>query len=127
MLLYSESTLQFSSLASIRTLICQVSSVWTTRTFRPDVLLCPEASNYSRLHPSGSLSNTSGRLSVFDKSKDFFPKHRYRKTAATVWMSWLFRPNAILDKTSHAKDIQPSQHQTLWSGCSDLNMKITCS
>jgi hypothetical protein len=41
----------------------------SVRTF-----LCREASNFSRLHPSGRLSNTSERLSVFDKLKDFFSK-----------------------------------------------------
>jgi len=61
----------------------EVSSVRTTRTFSPDIPLCPEALNCSRLHPSEHLSNMSGRLSVFDKLKDFFPKHRYWKTVAT--------------------------------------------
>jgi len=82
MLLFSESTFQlyalrrlrekfktvyFKSLAFVRTLICQASFIRTTRTFRPDSLLCPEASNYSKLHPSGRFSNTSIRPSVFDK------------------------------------------------------------
>jgi len=62
----------------------QASSVRMMRTFRLDLPLCQEPSNCSSLHPSGLLSNTSGCLSVFDKLKDFFPKHRYGKTAAIV-------------------------------------------
>jgi len=55
-----------------------------TRTFYPDLPLCREALNCSRLHPSRHLSNTAGCLSVFDKENDFVPKHKYGKTAATV-------------------------------------------
>jgi hypothetical protein len=105
----------------------KASSVWTTRTFCPDVPLCLEASNCSRLHPSRRLSNTSRRLSMFDKLNDFFPKHRYGKTAATVRKTWLFRLDAILDKASRAEEVQPSRRQTPWFGCSGLNMKIACS
>jgi hypothetical protein len=39
----------------------------------------------SSLHPSGRLSNTVECPSVFDKEKNFVPKHRYGKIAATVW------------------------------------------
>jgi hypothetical protein len=105
----------------------KASSVWMMRFFRPDVHLCPEASNCSRLHSSGRLSHTSRRLSVFDKLKDFFPKHRHGKTAATVRTTWLFCPDAILDKASRAEDVQPSGHQTLCCGHSSLNMEIACS
>jgi hypothetical protein len=62
----------------------QASSVRTTRTFRPELPLCRKPSNYSSLHPSGLPSNTSERLSVFDKLKDFFPKYKYGKTVALV-------------------------------------------
>jgi hypothetical protein len=62
----------------------QASSVQMTRTFHPDLPLCREPSNCSSLHLSGRLSNTAGYLLVFDRLKDFFPKHRYGKTAATV-------------------------------------------
>jgi hypothetical protein len=64
---------------------------------------------------------------VFDKFKDFFPKQRYGKTAATVRTTWLFHPDAILDKASRAEDVQPSGLQTPWSGISGLNMEIVCS
>jgi len=37
------------------------------------------------------------------------------------------RPDAILDKASRAKEVQPSKCQTLWSGRSYLVMKIACS
>jgi len=64
--------------------LSKASSVRTMRTFRPDLPLCREASNCSSLHPAGGLSNMSGHLSVFDQLWDFFPKHKYGKTAATV-------------------------------------------
>jgi hypothetical protein len=65
-------------------LTVQATSVQTTRTFRPDLPLCQEALNCSKLHPSGRLSNTSGRRSVFDQLWDFSPKNRYGKTATTA-------------------------------------------
>jgi len=37
------------------------------------------------------------------------------------------RLDVILDKASHAEEVQPSGCQTLWSGRSDLIMEITCS
>jgi hypothetical protein len=49
-------------------LLSTASSVWTMRTFRPDLPLCREALNCSSLHLSGRFSNTSVRHSVFDKS-----------------------------------------------------------
>lgn len=64
---------------------------------------------------------------MFDKSKDFFQKHRYGKTAAIVQTTWLFRPDDTLDKASHPEDVQPSGHQTPWSGRLGLNMEIVCS
>jgi hypothetical protein len=36
--------------------------------FRPDLLLCREASNCSSLHPFGRFRSPSGRPSVFDQS-----------------------------------------------------------
>jgi hypothetical protein len=67
----------------------QASSFQTTRTFHPDLPLCREASNCSSLHPSRHFSNTSERYSVFDQLWDFFPKHRYGKTAATDRTMWI--------------------------------------
>jgi hypothetical protein len=64
--------------------LSKASSIRTMRIFRPDLPLCQEASNYSRLHPSGCLSNTDRRLSVFDKENDFVPNHRYGKKVATI-------------------------------------------
>jgi hypothetical protein len=55
-----------------------------TRTFHLNLPLCQEASNCSKLHPSGRLSNMSGRCLVFDQLWDFFLKHRYEKTTTTV-------------------------------------------
>jgi hypothetical protein len=81
MLLYPESTLQLCSSRRF----CEVfkdlfrfsvsrpdahqlaTSVWTTRSFRPDSHQCLEASNNSRLHPSGRNRKSSGRSSEFEK------------------------------------------------------------
>jgi hypothetical protein len=43
------------------------TSVWTTRSFRPDAHQCLEASNSSRLHPSERNGKSSGRYSEFEK------------------------------------------------------------
>jgi len=58
---------------------------------------------------------------------DFFRRHRYGKTGATVWTTGLHRPDAILDKASSAEDIQPTGHQSTLSGRSNLIMKIAYS
>jgi hypothetical protein len=129
----------------------KASSVWTTRNFHPNLPLCPEASNCTRLHPSRHLNNTSGRLLVFDKSKDFFPKHRYGKTDATVrtmcvpvWTLSLIRQvvhtkfnrldvillgpdTQVLIWKLCAAEVQPSGHQSPWFGRSSLNMEIACN
>jgi len=89
--------------------LSKASSVRTTRTFRPDLPLCWEASNCSSLHLFGCFSSTSGRHSVFDQLWDFFPKHRFGKIAATVWMCSSIR------QVLHSK-IQMSGWQPSWSG-----------
>jgi hypothetical protein len=78
-----------------------VTSVRTTRTFRPDAHQCVEASNSSRLHPTGCNGKSSGRSSEFEKIPVFqrirpnsiqgltsirvsTSRHSYGKTAATV-------------------------------------------
>jgi hypothetical protein len=66
-------------------LLSKALSIRTTRTFSQDLPLCREVLNCSSLHPSRHFSSTSGRLSVFNKLQDFFPKHSYGKIAATVW------------------------------------------
>jgi hypothetical protein len=40
---------------------------------------------------------------------------------------WYSRPDAILNKASHAEEVQPSGRQTPWFGRSDLIMEIACS
>jgi len=67
----------------------QASSVRKTRTFRPELPLCREASNCPRLHSSGRFSSTSEHHSVFDQLWDFNPKHRYGKTTAPVRTIWI--------------------------------------
>jgi hypothetical protein len=94
------------------TQLSKASSVQTTRTFRPDLPLCREASNCSSLHSSGHFSSTSGRLSVFDKLQDFFPKHNYWKIAATVRTTWI--PVMMLSSirhVSHSKSRCPDASQ----------------
>jgi len=93
----------------------QASSVRTTRTFHLDLPLCREDSNCSSLHPSGRFSSTSGCHSVFYQILDFFPKHRYWKTAAIVWTMWIpvwmplsVRMRQPLIWKLHAAKVQPS-------------------
>jgi len=88
--------------------IVQASAVWTTRTFRPDLPLCREVSNCSSLHPSGRFSSTSRRHSVFDQPWDFFPKHRYGKTAATIQTMWIpVRMSSFIRQVVHSKSKRP--------------------
>jgi hypothetical protein len=84
-----------------------------TRTSRLDLLLCREVSNCSNLHPSGRFSNTSERLSVFDKLQDFFPKHCYGNIVATVQTTWIpVQTRLSIRQVSHSKSRRPdaSQH-----------------
>jgi hypothetical protein len=84
-----------------------------TRTFRPDIPLCREVSNFSSLHQSRRFSSTSRRLLVFDKLRDFFPKHSYGKIAAIVWMTWIpVRTRSSIRQVSQFKSRRPdaSQH-----------------
>jgi len=97
----------------------KASSIRTTRTFCLDLPLCREASNCSRLHPSGRLSNTVGCLSLFDKENDFVPKHRYGKIAATV------RTLSLIRQVVHTK-FKLSGRQSPWSGRASLNMEVVC-
>jgi len=84
------------------------SSVQTTRTFRPDLPLCQEASNCSSLHPSGRFNSTSGRHSMFDQLWDFLPKHRYEKIAATIWTMWIpIQTRSSIRQVSHSKSRRP--------------------
>jgi len=60
--------------------------------------------NCSRLHPTERLSNTAGRLSVFDKENDFVPNHIYVKKAAIVQtMCVLFRTLSLIRQVVHTK------------------------
>jgi len=45
---------------------------------------------------------------MFDKEKDFIPKHRYGKTAATVWMMCvLVRMLSLIRQVVHTKFNRP--------------------
>jgi hypothetical protein len=70
--------------------------------------MCQEASNYSSLHPFERFSSTYGRHSVFDQLRDFFPKHRYGKIAATVWTMWIsIRTRSSIRQVVHSKSRHP--------------------
>jgi hypothetical protein len=87
----------------------QASFIRMTRTFRPDLPLCREPSNYFSLHPSGLLSNTSGCLSVFDRLKDFFPKHRYGKIVANIRTMYIsVRMLSLIRQVMHTKFNRPN-------------------
>jgi hypothetical protein len=84
--------------------LSKASSVQTTRTFRPDLPLCREASNCFSLHPSSHFSSMFGRHSMFDQLWDFFLKHRYGKIVATVWTMWIpVRTCSSIRQVSHSK------------------------
>jgi hypothetical protein len=88
------------------------SSIQTTRTFYQDLPVCREASNRSKLHPSGRLSNMSGCRSLFDQLWDFFPKHRNGKIAATIrTMCVPFRALSFIKQVVHStfnhQDLSP--------------------
>jgi hypothetical protein len=65
--------------------------VRTTRSLRLDAHQCLEASNSSRLHPSGRNGKSSRRSLEFEKIPVF---QRIRRT------TWLYRPDAIQCLTS---------------------------
>lgn len=77
-------------------------------TFRPNLPLCREAPNCSSLHPSERFNSTSGRLSLFDQLWDFFPKHKYGKTAATIRTMWIpIRTRSSIRQVVYSKFIRP--------------------
>jgi len=60
------------------------------------------------LHPFGRFSSTSERRPTFDQLWDFFPKHRYGKTAATVWTMWIpVRMHSSIRRVVHSKSRRP--------------------
>jgi hypothetical protein len=94
----------------------QDSSVWTTRTFHPDLPLCREASNCSKLHPSGRFSSTSGCRSMFDQPWDFNPKTQIWEDSCIRSDDVYSRPDELIHKASRAFKIQSSGRQSSWSG-----------
>jgi hypothetical protein len=98
-----------------------------TRTFRLDLPLCREASNCSSLHLSGRFSSMSGRHSVFNQLWDFFPKHRYGKTAATVRTMWIpVRTRSSIRQVAHSKFRHPD-NRCHGPDMPSLDMEIECS
>jgi hypothetical protein len=84
----------------------QASFVRTTRTFRPDLPLCQEASNYSKLHPSRHFSNTSGCRLVFNQLWDFFSKTQIWKNCCNRLDDVCSCSDALIHKASCAFKIQ---------------------
>lgn len=106
--------------------LSKASFVWTTRTFCPDLPLCREALNYSSLHPSGRFCSMSGRLSVFNKLQDFFPKHSYGKFATTVRTTWIpIRTRSSIRHVSHSKS-KRSDVSPLGLNARASDMEIAC-
>jgi hypothetical protein len=82
--------------------------------------------NCSSLHPSGHFSSTSGCHLVFDQLWDFFPKHRYGKTAATFRTMWIpVRTRSSIRQVEHSKFRRPgnSPHGL---DARATHMKIAC-
>jgi hypothetical protein len=88
----------------------QASSIRMTRTFHPDLPLCREASNYSKLHLSGGLSNTSRHRPVVNHLWDFFSKTQIWEDNRNRPGNVYSRPDALIYK---ARCIQNSDVQTL--------------
>jgi hypothetical protein len=63
------------------------TSVRTMRSFRLDAHQCLEASNSSRLHPSGCNGKSFGSSSEFEKIQCF---------SASVRTTWLYRPDDLV-------------------------------
>jgi hypothetical protein len=82
--------------------------------------------NCSSLHPSGRLSSTAGRHSVFDQLWDFFPKHRYGKIAATVRTMWIpVRTLSSIRQVTHSK-FKPQDDGLHGPDAQASYMEITC-
>lgn len=119
--------------------------------YHPDAHQCQEASNSSSLHPPESHGNTfecssdfekisvlqyirpndmvvpSGHQSEFKEKKYFLRRHRYGKTAATVWKTGIKCPDAILNKARRGEELQSSRCQGNTVRTPILIMKIACS
>jgi hypothetical protein len=101
-------------------------SVRTTKTFRLDAHQCLEASNSSRLHPSGRNGKSSRRYSKFEKNPAFkcirpddmvilsgshsvFDKHYGFSLKTQLWEDDYNRLDDVLHKASRAYKVQPSR------------------
>jgi hypothetical protein len=100
------------------------TSIRTTRSFCPDAHQCLEASNSSRLHPSGRSGKSSWRSSEFEK---------FQCSSESVWRTWLYRPNAIQCLTSirvsasrHSYGKTAATVRTMFSIRQDVHTKFNC-
>jgi hypothetical protein len=84
------------------------------------------ASRLGDLSYRPDFSSTSGRLSVFDKLQDFFPKHSYGKIAAIVRTKWIpVRTRSSIRQVSHSKK-KRSDVSPLGPNARASDMKIVC-
>jgi hypothetical protein len=106
--------------------IVQASSIQTTRTFLPNLPLCREPLNCSGLYSSKLLSNTFGRLSMFNKLKDFFPKYIYGKIAELIrTMCVPIRTQSLIRQVVQKKFNRPNV-RLHGPDAQALYMKIAC-
>jgi hypothetical protein len=125
MISYFPSILSFWSCA-LASKTYKYLSIYLCRYLHNNLPLCREVSNCSSLHLSGRFSSPSGRLSVFDKLQDFFPKHSYGKIAATVRTTWIpVWTSSSKRQVSYSKSRRPDAGQHgLDAHASD--MEIVC-
>jgi hypothetical protein len=98
-----------------------------TRTFRPDLPLCREASNCSSLDPSGRFSSTSGRHSMYVRTTlnvrpatRFLSKTQIWEVCCSRPDNVESRPDALIHKASIAFKIQTSRRQSSSSGYASI-------
>jgi hypothetical protein len=101
---------------SVRTFLCVEKLPTVPAWIHPDV---------SAARPDDTQC-TSGRHSMFDQLRDFFPKHRYGKFAAAVRTMWNpVRMHSFIRQVSHSKsrhlDVSPLRPDTRAS-----DMEIAC-
>jgi hypothetical protein len=98
----------------------QASSIWTKRTFRSDLPLCREPSNYSQL-ASVRTSQQHGRTPFSVRQVErFFSKTQIWEDRCSRPDDVCSRPDALLHKASPAYKVQLTKRQSSWSGCSSF-------
>jgi hypothetical protein len=109
---------KFGSLATIRTMWYPVRSLNCTSIIHPDDENFPSRpSSVSRSFEPFHLTSVrksqqqSGRRLVFDQLNDFFPKHKYGKTATIVRTMWIsIRMHSFIRQVVHSKFRRPDDN-----------------